>query len=105
MSTWGLCVAEWATVAMLVAVQTPGSQLSAMLSQPPLVWLGKISYGLYLWHYPIFRYLREDQHWSDVLMIGLPLSVSLAALSYYTVEAWGARRRARLPAFASSRLT
>jgi peptidoglycan/LPS O-acetylase OafA/YrhL len=105
MSTWGISVAEWATVALLLAVQTPASQVSTMLSQAPLVWLGKISYGLYLWHYPIFRYLRDDHHWSDVLMIGLPLSVALAAVSYYTVEAWGTRRRTRVPGFASSRLT
>jgi peptidoglycan/LPS O-acetylase OafA/YrhL len=38
-------------------------------------------------------------------MIGLPLSLALAAASYYTVEAWGARRRARLPVFAASHLT
>jgi peptidoglycan/LPS O-acetylase OafA/YrhL len=105
MSTWGLSVAEWATVALLAAAQTPHSQTWTMLSQPPLVWLGKISYGLYLWHYPVFRYLREDRHWGDVLMMGLPLSLALAALSYYTVEAWAARRRARAPGFAPSRLT
>jgi peptidoglycan/LPS O-acetylase OafA/YrhL len=105
MPMWGQCFMEWGAVAILIAVQTPHSQAWAMLSRAPLVWLGKISYGLYLWHYPIFRYLREGHHWSEQLMIGLPLSVALAALSYYTVEAWGARRRAVLPAFASSRLT
>jgi peptidoglycan/LPS O-acetylase OafA/YrhL len=105
MPIWGLSVAEWATVALLAAVQTPQSQAWKMLSQAPLVWLGKISYGVYLWHYPIFRYLRGDHHWSEVLMVGLPLSIALAAVSYYTVEAWAARRRVLVPGFAASQLT
>lgn len=97
MSVWGFAIAEWATLAILVALQTPGSQVSMMLSQPPLVWLGKMSYGIYLWHYPVFVYLRERHSWGDVLLIGLPLSVALGALSYYTVERWAGRRRSQLP--------
>jgi peptidoglycan/LPS O-acetylase OafA/YrhL len=95
MLMWGLSLTEWATVAVLIASQSAQGQVSAMLSTAPLVWIGKISYGLYLWHYPIFRYLRETHHWSDVLMIGLPLSVAIAATSYYTVESLGSKWRGR----------
>ncbi len=32
----------------------PGTPLGALLRQRPLVYIGRISYGLYLYHYPIF---------------------------------------------------
>jgi peptidoglycan/LPS O-acetylase OafA/YrhL len=91
---WGIPLVEIATAAVLIASLRRGSQVSAMLSQPLLVWLGKLSYGLYLWHYPIFVYLRERYTWDVVLLAGVPLSVALAAVSYHTVEAWTARWRA-----------
>ena len=102
MLMWGFGIVEWATVALLLGIQSPGSQISAMLSPAPLVWLGKMSYGLYLWHYPIFRYLRERHTWDDVLLIGAPLALVLAAASYYTIEAWAARRRGPSTGFAPS---
>jgi len=47
-----------------------------------------MSYGIYLWHYPIVRYLRAQLDWPWVLLIGLPLSALLAMLSFYTIERW-----------------
>jgi peptidoglycan/LPS O-acetylase OafA/YrhL len=44
-----------------------------------LVWLGKISYGLYLWHY---LYLRTDLP----ISVALALGVASAAASWYLVE-------------------
>ena len=31
-----------------------------MLTAPVLIKLGQLSYGIYLWHYPVVRYLRAD---------------------------------------------
>lgn len=98
MLTWGVSLFEWATLAVVVAALTRESQVEAMLSQPVLVWTGKISYGLYLWHYPIFVYLRARFSWNEVLLIGLPITVTLASISFYTVEAWCSRRRHALQA-------
>jgi peptidoglycan/LPS O-acetylase OafA/YrhL len=93
MQVWGLALAEWATVPLLVALQRPTSQLATMFSQPVLVWLGRMSYGVYLWHYPVFSWLRDRTTWDVVVLAGLPLSLALAALSFYTLESWAARWR------------
>ncbi len=68
----------------------------AVLGNPPqwlkaraLVYLGKLSYGIYLWHYPITLLCREAKlGWVETLAWSLGLSVLLATLSYHTVEAW-----------------
>ncbi|NNU43815.1 acyltransferase family protein [Ramlibacter montanisoli] len=93
MQMWGFSLVELAAAAVVLAVQRPSSQLSLMLSRPVLVWLGKMSYGIYLWHFPVFLYLRVRHTWGEVMIIGLSLSVALAALSHYTLEAWASRRR------------
>ncbi len=90
---WGITVVECATVIVLMAVlQRRGTAYEA-LSAPALVWLGRMSYGIYLWHYPIVRLLRADQPWPVTVLLGLALSSALAALSYYTVERWALRWR------------
>ena len=35
------------------------SHLSRIFEFQPLVWIGKVSYGLYLWHFPIFETSRQ----------------------------------------------
>jgi peptidoglycan/LPS O-acetylase OafA/YrhL len=92
-ATWGMAIVELATASLLFGVRDRSSQLATMLARPLLAWLGRISYGLYLWHYPVFFYLRERLRWDEVLLVGFPLSVALAAGSYYTLEAWMARWR------------
>jgi peptidoglycan/LPS O-acetylase OafA/YrhL len=94
---WGMTVVECAAVVLLVAVlpsTTPqNSMVAAMLSTPALVKLGRLSYGVYLWHYPVVRYLRAEFPWPVVVVLGMAISIGLAALSYYSVERWALRRR------------
>ncbi len=90
---WGMTVVELATALVLVAVLVPRGPVAEMLSARPLVTIGKLSYGIYLWHYPVVRYLRADLPWQAVVVLGFILSTALAALSYYTVERWALRRR------------
>jgi peptidoglycan/LPS O-acetylase OafA/YrhL len=87
-------------VALLIAdlIYTPRSIMSRVLSLRPLTWIGKLSYGIYLWHYPIFggyekgviRWTWLSTPWARVLA-----SFGAAALSYYLVEqpALAAKRR------------
>lgn len=100
---WGMTVVELATALVLVAALRRRGGVYDMLSARPLVWVGKLSYGIYLWHYPVVRYLRADLPWPAVVVLGFVISLALAALSYYTVERWALRRRdaparARAPA-------
>ncbi len=90
---WGVSLFELAALALIIAVSKQSGALFDMLSLPALVWLGKMSYGIYLWHYPIVRLLRAHMPWEMVIVIGLPLSAAFAALSFYTVERWALRWR------------
>jgi len=78
------------TAVMLAAVRTrPGSTLSTALSVRPLAWIGLISYGIYLWHFPVWVALTPARvHLSgyELAAVQLALSVGIAAISYYTVE-------------------
>ncbi len=90
---WGMTVVESATALVMLAVLQRNGAVYDMLSARVLVVLGKLSYGIYLWHYPVVRYLRADLPWPAVVVLGLAISTALAALSYYTVERWALRQR------------
>ena len=94
---WGMTVVECVTVVLLLALLQHHGAVYEMLSARVLVVLGRLSYGIYLWHYPVVRYLRADLPWPAVVVLGLAISTALAALSYYTVERWALRRRDARP--------
>ena len=90
---WGMTVVECATVVVMLALLERRGAIYEMLSAPALVTLGRLSYGIYLWHYPVVRWLRADLPWPAVVALGLAISTLLAALSYYGLERWALRRR------------
>jgi peptidoglycan/LPS O-acetylase OafA/YrhL len=78
-----------AAVVIWDCVSNPTGLTARMLSNRPLVYAGKISYGIYLWHYPVFHVLRSfDIFWAPwrVLFVGSVISLVLATASYYLVE-------------------
>lgn len=61
--------------------------LNRIMEWRPLVWVGRISYGLYLWHYPIFRLVQlEDWPWYVGLPVGVTATFVVAVVSYYFLE-------------------
>jgi peptidoglycan/LPS O-acetylase OafA/YrhL len=60
--------------------------VKSCLSIKPLVWIGTISYGLYLWHYPIYSVLHGRGMTFKGILAGTVLSVAIASLSYYGLE-------------------
>ncbi len=63
--------------------------VNRLLSLPPLICLGLISYPLYLWHWPLFSLARIAEAGIPSLEIraGIVLaSLLLAALTYYAIE-------------------
>lgn len=86
----GLLACGLAATAVIASVTVvEHGRLARLLAWRPLVAAGLVSYGLYLWHWPIFVWLDEERTgWSGpaLLTVQLALTVALAVLSYRFVE-------------------
>jgi peptidoglycan/LPS O-acetylase OafA/YrhL len=90
----GALVVAASTAAVIAAVATRDSTVTRALALPAIAYLGRLSYGMYLWHWPL-QVWTERYGWWDLTGLGMPLrafvltvlTVALAALSYHLVEA------------------
>jgi peptidoglycan/LPS O-acetylase OafA/YrhL len=90
----GVAVAAGTLVAGLEL--RPDSLLSRLLALAPLAWTGRnLSYGIYLWHYPAVRLLAALGLEDGRLAATVVLTLTMALLSYYLVEAPILRRARR----------
>jgi peptidoglycan/LPS O-acetylase OafA/YrhL len=93
----GFLIVDIATVLVIAAVVHPRADMNKILGIPILVWVGLRSYGIYLWHFPIFAVTRTTD------LEGLPgigftppgwlwfgirlgLTLAIAEVSYRFVE-------------------
>lgn len=95
---WGFGAIDIAWAFVLIAILGGGNPFTKLFQLRPVVWTGKISYGLYLWHMPIFietmrhtRY-RDLPHWLP-FTLAVVLTYVAATFSYYVVERPFLRRK------------
>jgi peptidoglycan/LPS O-acetylase OafA/YrhL len=85
----GLFILNLGMTALVVAlVRDPGPLLLGFFEFGPLAWLGRISYGVYLWHMVLFGWsgrvplLKRAGSWP----LTIALTIAVAALSFYLLE-------------------
>jgi peptidoglycan/LPS O-acetylase OafA/YrhL len=74
---------------MVILFARDGGLVYRVLSQKPLVWIGLISYGTYLWHQPVFVLFQHrfgNVAFTDYVWPLVALSFALAYLGYRVVE-------------------
>jgi peptidoglycan/LPS O-acetylase OafA/YrhL len=73
---------------LIIFFSTEDDLITKLLSIKLFIFFGLISYSLYLWHYPIFSYLRYlelfEQQW--VKIASVILAIFLSAFSYKYIE-------------------
>ena len=80
--------------AVLLAGAGGSGMLQKLFGNRPMVFLGLVSYGLYLWHLPVLIWLAAAPwypsltggHLAWILALALPPSLAIASISYLGVE-------------------
>ncbi len=86
----GLLIFSIAAAVLVAVLAHPTSRLARLFAWTPLRLLGKWSYGIYLWHYPIIVLSSPlvNTRGPNALLSFYQISISvlLAVLSYYLIE-------------------
>ena len=90
MYRYGFAIVTVAAVALIAtSVTAPHTVVGRIFSWRPLVGLGVISYGLYVYHWGVFYYLKPDfvhLPWYVVNLIGIAVALGLSLLSFRYIE-------------------
>ena len=86
----GFSVAALAASAILLSVScAQTSILARVLSFEVFTFLGRISYGMYLWHFPLFTFINEQRtglsSWTLFVVRVIP-TIAIATLSFFLIE-------------------
>jgi peptidoglycan/LPS O-acetylase OafA/YrhL len=75
-------------IAIAAIAQPRRTFMNTFYEIPVFVFCGRICYGLYIWHYPIFSLLRGyfNFPYIGIFLVGWPIAFALAIASYYWIE-------------------
>jgi hypothetical protein len=86
----GFLVVALASAVVVAAAVHPGAVFGRVLGHPVLVAIGLRSYGLYLWHWPVYMLLRPridvSWPWGVTFVVRIVVTVALTELCYRYVE-------------------
>ena len=86
----GLLLCSLLTAIAIAVLVHPISWISKVFELPPFVWIGKWSYSMYLWHFPIILLLTPANMQGGtpwwLCLIELALVIGISAFSYFFVE-------------------
>ncbi len=74
---------------ILSAVAAPRSLVPRVLSLTPVRYVGRISYGLYIWHWPIFIWLdhaRTGLHGYPLFALRVLVTFAVSVVSFHLIE-------------------
>ena len=95
-----LLLAACVVIVIASVALVPTGALAQVLSVSPLRYLGRISYGIYLWHWPLFLLLthqRTGLSGAGLLAVRLAVTLVVSVASYHLVELPIREGRVRLP--------
>ena len=78
----GMLLVAILSVFVIAGALNRKSLFSQLFSMPPLAWLGTRSYGIYLWHFPIFQIFKVTNNTTSPIMIALAIVLSLVASEF-----------------------
>jgi hypothetical protein len=84
-----LVVAVAVAVVIFAVVTAQGGSLARALGNRVFVYVGKISYGVYLWHFPLFTFMTAERmhlYGLPLLAVRIGVTMVIATGSYYLVE-------------------